>query len=79
MNITLEQKAKYLNNPNNCPICNSSDLIGHSPTISSTFTIDRKIECKGCLHEWIEIFVLDNIINNISESKVMKQRILYKI
>jgi hypothetical protein len=64
MDITQTIKNKYFKDPDCCPICNSLDLTANEVIPSSSFELNRKVECKGCLNDWQEIFTLTNIENN---------------
>jgi hypothetical protein len=64
MDITQSIKNKYFEDPDCCPICNNSDLTAEEFEYSSAKEVYRKIECKGCLNDWQEIFTLINIENN---------------
>jgi formate dehydrogenase maturation protein FdhE len=64
MDITQSIKNKYFENPDCCPICNSLDLTADEVIQPSPFKLSRKVECKGCLNDWQEVFTLTNIENN---------------
>lgn len=56
--LTQEKIKNYLIEPNNCPYCNSTNLIAD---YFETETSSMKIECIKCNKKWNEIFELKTI------------------
>ena len=53
--------AKYLDNPRNCPFCDSTVMAGDIPTATDSKTMIRNIECISCHKKWQEVFKLFSI------------------
>ena len=50
----------YLNNPDNCPFCDSSDITAGDADFSS-INAWRNIKCNSCNKEWTEEFTITAI------------------
>jgi transcriptional regulator NrdR family protein len=60
MPLTAEQKAKYLANPNHCPLC-QSDRIAIYDRGSDGKTVWMNIQCQGCQSYFTETYTLNNV------------------
>lgn len=60
--ITDLQQENYLDDPDSCPVCGSSDITAEE-TIHETYDAFRIVRCLHCHHEWEEIFTLTKIQN----------------
>ena len=55
-------KQKYLNNPDKCPICNSTNITGDHFEAGHSDSW-RAVSCNDCGASWTEVFGLKNIEN----------------
>lgn len=53
-------RAKYLDNPQNCPYCDSVNMDATTMD-NDTKTCWRKVHCIGCGKEWREVYQLTSI------------------
>ena len=58
--MDTEQKADYLNNPNECPYCGSTDLEGDSFD-SDDNTVSQEITCNRCYKDWTDVYHLVDV------------------
>ena len=47
----------YLDNPNYCPVCGSSEINAHQATFEGTQAY-QAVTCSGCAAEWHDLFTL---------------------
>lgn len=59
--INPNTQAKYLDNPRNCPFCDSTVMAGSIATATDAKTMVRLIECITCRKKWKEVFKLFSI------------------
>lgn len=52
--------AKYLNNPQHCPNCDSENMAADTMD-NDTNTCWRKVRCLDCSQEWREVYQLASI------------------
>jgi formate dehydrogenase maturation protein FdhE len=59
MNITEEQQVLYVEqNGNNCPNCNSPNLIQGLTEFDGEGMMYQGVHCKDCLSSWTDMFTL---------------------
>ena len=58
--LTEEQKKKSLDNPHNCPHCDSDDLTTISKD-SDYNQVWHGVQCEGCEKTWKDIYTLTDI------------------
>lgn len=58
--FTLKQREEYLNNPNTCPFCESTDIQGDS--IDADYgSASQPISCVSCGKQWNDIYRLVDV------------------
>lgn len=55
-----EIEQRYLDNPNICPFCGSSDITADHPDFNDNVAW-RDVECRKCKRVWTEEFKLTGI------------------
>lgn len=60
--VTQELDEKYLEHPNNCPVCDSENING-SHIEAGDEAAWREISCLDCGAEWTERFELTGVSN----------------
>lgn len=60
MDLTDEQKAEYLKEPNKCPVCRSDNIEGGSTDIESDHAY-QTVVCLSCHTEWRDVYTLTDI------------------
>jgi formate dehydrogenase maturation protein FdhE len=58
--INPNTQAKYLNNPQNCPHCESDNMTADAMD-NDTKTCWRTVRCLDCNKEWREVYQLASI------------------
>lgn len=56
-------RKMYLDNPNVCPFCGSSDITAEHAEFEWN-SGSRPVACNKCNKEWVEEFTLTNVIFN---------------
>jgi formate dehydrogenase maturation protein FdhE len=65
LEITKEQQANYMDDPDACPVCGSYHITA-GETFHETWDAFRIITCLDCNHEWEELFQLTQICNLVN-------------
>ena len=71
MEVTNEQQANYMDDPDACPVCGSYNLTA-GETIHETWDAFRIVTCLDCNREWEEIFQLTRICNLVNLNDTQK-------
>lgn len=53
--------AKYLNNPQNCPFCDSTFMASEVGIMTDDKTFTKGVECLSCRKKWKDVFKLFSI------------------
>jgi len=62
IDVTDAHDKKYLEYPNNCPICDSDNISG-APIDAGDNAAWREVSCLDCGAEWTERFELTGLSN----------------
>lgn len=62
MEVTNEQQANYMDDPEACPVCGSYNLEAKE-SFFGTWDMYRAVECHDCQTTWEELFTLTGITN----------------
>lgn len=61
MQLTNEQKEKYLKSPGHCPHCGSTDISGGP--LEADGDVWQVITCENCNAEWTDVYKLVAVEN----------------
>jgi predicted Zn-ribbon and HTH transcriptional regulator len=62
LELTPEQEQDYIDDPNHCPVCKSTNITG-GHFDSSDYSATREVKCLDCKAQWVENFELVSISN----------------
>ena len=60
MPLTEKQKAKYLADPNHCPLCSSANIAIYDRGADGT-AVWMNIQCQGCQAYFTETYTLSSV------------------
>ena len=58
--MTEAQKKKYLENPTQCPMCESGDIVAGHADFDGT-VCSQSVECEDCGYKWQDIYRLSDV------------------